>query len=461
MKNMKIRMLLFAIVLSVSCFLTCFTAKIDLTACAQSISLNTFNSYTNVLDDLKIDPTFDENQFPSSENNYSLQVLQVSESSANELFVYVYQPCGTFHDVCASSINISRTLYDNVHYENYTLSLLNSSGVFFKYKVDNFEVLSDAVRYYDISSILRPYINGVDEKTGNDNTINEKAYSVATRFTATTVNGYVSYSNVKTDVVIITNKYVGMLRYTEGYTLVTWEKVDRHFVAFSTDWNIDHLFEVDVSFVTKDYEIQSIAILPFDIWNWDVNKSYSNEQKKNITIYADTHASTDNFFGIGNFSWNRIESSEEFLKNNDDLSAKTIEEVGRTQWVLSFYETEWQKYDHMALPRQEGTEVSEVMLLRLKFESEGTTYNLGVVDNKTTGSNIPLNPTEIDGLEDMFRTLFILILLVLLAVVLSPFLPVVFNIIWTAIKCISKILVWLVTIPFKLIIKLFKKRRKG
>lgn len=459
MKNMKIRKLLFAIVLSISCFLTCFATSIDSVACAQSISLNTFNSYTNVLDDLKIDPTFDENQFPANEDDYSLKVLQVSESSANELFVYVYQPSGAFRNICASSINISRTLYENLHYENYTLSLLNSSGVFFKYKVDNFEVLSDLIRYYDISSILRPYIDGVDKKTGNDNTINEKAYSVATRFTATTVNGDVSYSNVKTNVVVITNKYVGMLRYTEGYTLATWEKVDRHFVAFSTDWNIDQLFEVDVSFVTEDYVITSIAILPFDLFNWDVNKSYSNEQKKNITIYADTHASTNNFFGIGNFSWNRIESSEEFLNNNDDLSDKTIEEVGGTQWVLSFYETEWRKYDHMAIPCQEGTEVSEVMLLRLKFESQGTTYNLGVVDNKTTGSNTPLNPTT--GIEDMFRTLFILILLVLLVVVLSPFLPVVFNIIWTAIKCISKILVWLVIIPFKFISKLFKKRRKG
>ena len=454
-KKRKFYLLLFAIVLCFSCFLTCFATTIQSVVYAQSVSLDTFNSYTNVMDDLKVDPTFDETQFPANESDYSLQVLQVAESSANELFVYVYQPCGSFHDVYASSINISRTIYENLHYENYTLSLINSYGVFFKYKVDNFEILPDLVRYYDISSILRPYIDGVDEETGNDNTINEMAFEVAKRFTATTSNGQVSYSNIQTEVITITDKFVGMLRYTEGYNLVTWDKVDRHFVAFSTDWNIEQLYEADLSFVTKDYQITSIAILPFDILNWDVAKSYSNEQTHNITVTHTQHTSTDNYFGIGNFTWNRIESAEDFLNNNSDLSDSTKENVGNKQWVLSFYETEWWKYDHMAVPTQGGTEVSEVMILRLKFETDGVEYNLGVVDNKTTGSNIPLNKNTT---QDMFRTLFAIVLIILLVVVLAPILPTIFTILWAIVKILFKVIIWVISAPFKLIKAIFKKR---
>ena len=62
------------------------------------------------------------------------------------------------------------------------------------------------------------------------------------------------------------------------------------------------------------------------------------------------------------------------------------------QWVLRFYETEYSHsggnlgnlYGH-------GTGVVEVTILRLKFETDGITYDLGVVDNKQSGSLTPSN----------------------------------------------------------------------
>lgn len=106
--------------------------------------------YSNVLDDLQKDETFDISQYPADDGDYNLYVEQVAESTDGELFLYVYQPyTGTDYDLTAASVNISTGINDNLYYVNYGLMLLNSSGVFHKYLVEGFEVKADALRYYD------------------------------------------------------------------------------------------------------------------------------------------------------------------------------------------------------------------------------------------------------------------------------------------------------------------------
>ena len=68
--------------------------------------------YTNVLDDLKKDSGFKPSNYPEKADDYSLQVIQLAESSDNELFVYVYQPSGQMKKLSACSINISTTIND-------------------------------------------------------------------------------------------------------------------------------------------------------------------------------------------------------------------------------------------------------------------------------------------------------------------------------------------------------------
>ena len=63
--------------------------------------------YSNALDDLKKDEAFDRNLYPDNLNDYSLQLITVSESESGELFVYVYQPSGQHKNLRASSINLS------------------------------------------------------------------------------------------------------------------------------------------------------------------------------------------------------------------------------------------------------------------------------------------------------------------------------------------------------------------
>ena len=90
-------------------------------------------AYSNVLDDLKKDSSFNPSNYPTKSNDYSLQIIQLAESVNKELFVYVYQPSGD--KVKASSVNISTTINDNISYHNYKLELLNFDGTLFKYKV--------------------------------------------------------------------------------------------------------------------------------------------------------------------------------------------------------------------------------------------------------------------------------------------------------------------------------------
>ena len=95
------------------------------------------------------------------------------------------------------------------------------------------------------------------------------------------------------------------------------------------------------------------------------------------------------------------------------------------------------------------TLVGNVTLLRLAFESDGVYYNLGVVDNKTTGSTTPSNTTSsktelaLPGLEDFKELLGIILGLVALAV-LAPIIPIIFKLIINIFKLIFKIL----TLPF-------------
>ena len=73
----------------------------------QSAALSAYaesTSYSDVLDDLRKDENFSPGTYPTVADDYSLQVIQVAESTGKELFVYVYQPSGQTKDLKASSI---------------------------------------------------------------------------------------------------------------------------------------------------------------------------------------------------------------------------------------------------------------------------------------------------------------------------------------------------------------------
>ena len=427
---------------------------------------------SGVLEDLSKDASFNAANYPSNAKDYSLSVMQLAESTDKELFVYVYQPSGD--KVKASSINISTTINDDISFFNYSLELLNFEGTLFKYKVTGFEVKKDPVRYYAISSIYRPFDTGIGDKKSGNNTINEVNYAVNRQYCFGEINGKPYVNCIDIETVIVTDKFVGFVRYPDGFKLFTGAGAcDSHFVAFNTDKKIDKLFEADVYYATQKVSYDFFTEdSPFSI-------KFGDSKTDNYAYlkYTDKVEHTGGGFFAGTYKWDRIQSVDDFIKTEDrttvyygavlnskvssKLTDEALNELKGKKWVLRFTETSYNKVPKSGMGaatyyHAETTMVGNVTILRLKFETDGITYNLGVIDNKQTGSTEPSNSTDIKVEPNATgKGIIYLILFVLLLVLFAPLLPYVLNAI-----------IFIVSFPVKLIseivklIKSSKEKRK-
>ena len=186
---------------------------------AANVAFAEDKTATEVLEDLSRDKSFNPDNYPTKTDDYSLQIIQLAESADKELFVYVYQPSGKTKDFKASSINISTTINDNISYLNYKLELLNSSGVFYKYKVSGLTVKDESVRYYAISSIYRPFDESIDKQASGGNTVTEVNYAVNRQYAFGSINGKPYVNCVDIETIVVTDKFVGFVRYKDGFKL--------------------------------------------------------------------------------------------------------------------------------------------------------------------------------------------------------------------------------------------------
>lgn len=368
-------------------------------------------SGSNVLDDLRKDEGFKTADYQTIENDYSLHVIQIAESTDDELLIYVYQPSGQKAALHASTINIAREMNNSagLGFRNYKLEYLNSHDVFFKYKVLDFELKTDAVRYYNISNILRPY-----DSAPSGNSISEVENAVGQFWTACTVGDNVTYTMTDSEVIEIQKKYVGYVLYSDGVDLgwtITNSATAAHFVAFSTDRPIDKLMEADVHFCERAVNAKYCANVLHINHKLGEYYDYTYGAKVEHEPVTVKYSEKTGNVGGGNivtgnkYTWNRIQSTKDFIadQNNADykLTNPESDNIAGTQWVLSFHETQIEaKSGNIWIPLVLGlgaafvddpdvksTEVSDVMILRLKFEHDGKVYNLGVVDNKQTNEH--------------------------------------------------------------------------
>lgn len=355
----------------------------------------TYNKYTTALEDLTRDENFNTAKYVDDAGKYSLQVIQIAESADGELFVYTYQPCQKSRYLVATSLNMS--LSENVDSTQiYDLSLLNVSGVLCKYLVHGVTVQSaDETRYYNITGIYRAWDKDIDDDTGNDNEINEVVYSVGQLWTVTNHSDGFRYDVDCVEFITVIDKYVGYLRYKDGASgilVVIKEFTDSHYVAFSTDKRINKLFEVDITFVRQSVMVKTSPTLPSE-------KFYIGEkiiERKTLFYDEKEVETTPEGWVKGNvYKWNRIETVKDF-KNNPENKFEdfALTQLENKQWVLRFYESDYTYSDGKYFDEIRSVEVSDVTILRLKFDMNGEIYNLGVVDNKQTGGNRPSNTQE-------------------------------------------------------------------
>ncbi len=443
---------------------------------SMSVYADTPNS-TNVLADLQKDPNFKVLDYQDKADDYSIQVIQIAESTAKEFLIYTYQPCQRTCYLIATSVNmsLSEELKDT---KLYNLELLSSEGVFAKYKVKDLKVSDKDCRYYNITSIYRAWNEDLDDPSGNDNIINEVAFSVGKLYKASTIDGKVSYSFDKTETIEIVNPYADFLHYSNGFNLYA-SACRSHYIAFDTDKQIDELYEATVSYVSQKV-----------IHRIGVGGGYEYEEPifyPDVSIDRKDKGETPaNGIFAKKYEWNRIEKTSKFIEK-EDLKESTKENIKNTKWILRFIETSYSYVYSGATDREEYTKISEVTILRLKFRTGVKIYDLGTISNKITEDNIPgnNNTNELDPLGWLWRkicelaeklgipvwALILIVVLIILAIllpILGLIFPVVGQVLKVALKAVGKAIVWLfkalvwiVSLPIIFIVWMIEKIKGG
>lgn len=408
-------------------------------AIIPSMNASAESAYSDVLTDLRKDENFKIADYPIVLDKYTVEIIQIAESTDGELFVYTYQPCQKLIPLKATAINMSLSgdygeilTYDSEYGNDfightgnvsdssiigggiggssggggggggsrpcamevntatscnlYNLTLLSSTDVFCKYKVDNFIVKKDIVRYYNVVSILRKHDSIADGADASG----EVPIKVGRCWTAHTVGDKVYYTNEAIQVVEIQNPLFGSVRYGEGFDWWKGTACDSHFVVFDTDWKIDRLLEADVSFKYRKYDKGMYGETTGDGWT---------PLKRTITYDERAYSNKSVFGGVKNRSWKRIQTGREFVQNCDVIDENVAQEISSRQWVLSYYETDysdetggvfgWLSWvaNIFGYKYQHGTQVTGVSVLRLKFLSDGQVYDLGAVSNRSGDLN--------------------------------------------------------------------------
>lgn len=339
-------------------------------------------SYTDVLSDLQKDDTFDISEYPDDPNDYSLQVIQIAESENGELFLYTYQPCQRTTYLVATEINMSfNETVDGT--QLYKLELLSCSGTLCKYLVKGVKVSSDDVRYYNITSIYRDWIEGVDKKPVGNSFLSSASFSVNRLFIVRVENGVLKYIENSIQVIEIKTPYFNYLRYYDGFYLFQGDKsCDSHYIAFNTDIDIDRIIEAEVSFSSQFTEF--IGGLPVP--------SHKKESYQVKLSDIDTVTNTANGLRGVKHEWNRIETVKDFIKN-EDLTKEVKDSIKNLKWIIRYYETPYNYFKDWSASSETYYTVSDVVLLRLTFDLNGKIYNLGAVcDKGYSGSDPGNNP---------------------------------------------------------------------
>ncbi|MCI8458060.1 MAG: hypothetical protein HFE46_00095 [Clostridia bacterium] len=339
----------------------------------------------SILLELQKDPDFKIADYPYTENDLSLHLFQIAESTDGQLYVYVYHP-GGWEDkrVLALHLNLSTTHINGTPsgYNFFALTPIAGEKTVYKYAVDDFTVKSDAVRYYDIASITRSFIAGVDEEPGGDNVITEKAYPVGQAWTATGMGEHVKYSMITRDVVDVTSKYVAAVKFPDTSTY-------NHIIAFTADRTFDELYEAELIYTKQDVKLSKGS-----------NKVLWKGSQIDVTdvIVADHKETVTTPNGNKNvYSWEKIQTSKACVDGwtwNEDAPAYSENKgiranVLQHDWVIRFLTTSYKEYlDDPVRPTgtiAERTQVFDTCILRLKYETAGIVYDLGAVDDVQSG----------------------------------------------------------------------------
>lgn len=459
--------LIFAVVLAaLVCLLAVFGAVNSSTVYAAESP--------EVLQDLRKDKDFNDADYPYVAGDYSLQVIQIAESSNKELFVYAYQPCHDTYDLVGTKISISYGYSVDgagLTPKLYNLKLLSTSGTLDKYYVDGFTVPNDGDRYYNIVEIFRMVNTELDGEQDPSFPKTDKAYDVGQQWYVCDLNSSKHYEVNTFKTLPVETVFDSNFTFSDGLTwsdlIKTDKPTDCWFYCFNVDsYVISRIFDADLN-----YSIRKVRD-SYGYAGGNHNLTYSDEIANQVITLKDSDVMTYVPSGLGapSLKWNRILSSENFVKvvENQGLSIvqKDKEKILSSQWVFTYLETERteNKYGSTLTGGVSHLDtyfdVYDVGLLRLHFQDvSGNYYDLGAVNDLTDPDNIASGKTETDlrkAFEEFWEK-FVRIILIILGVIL---LVLALNFVTPAkelFKFIFKAVALVITAPFKLLKSIFKK----
>ena len=254
-------------------FIFCALATVPVMAASEK-------TYSNVLDDLEKDSTFDASVYPDNAEDVSVNLIQIAESEDDQLFLYVYQPADARIDLECVSVSISVGFSANgegLDPKLYDLILVSTEGVFDKYLVNGFVLPDEAERYYNIVSLYREFNSAVDpegDKTEYKDTVC-KAYAVGQQWCAYTLNDRRIYEMNTFKTVNLDIKLSSTIFIEGGFDFcgigLDYD-AESHFVVFECkDFDIAHIYNATVLSRSRKYKQNAY------MWGlWEGARSYPN-----------------------------------------------------------------------------------------------------------------------------------------------------------------------------------------
>ena len=459
-------------------------------ACNLSIVNAATSNYTDVLDDLRKDESFNVKDYPSMTLEYlneinndsdltndqaHLEVMQIAESTSKELYLYVYQPIDDELDLTATAISMSCEFSEdgqNIKPIIYNLELVSSYTVFDKYVVKDFVVSDEVYRYYNIVAIYRDYNSLIDNITsGGEAEGFEIGISVGQQWCVNYLNDTIIYEMATFETLDVNINYTGNCEFSDGFKL--GDMVGAHnwglcwFIAFDLeDYTAERIYDADLSYKIRDMSYSQGAGLS--------GEPIYGEWSDNIYVTLTDIEGSNNkgsYDGGGllskEYTWNRISKSADFIKNLEDqdilISDDVKSVINSNQWVFAFAETEKSMVTGMYSVTTFSKDISKVTILRIHFRDiYDNIYNLGVVSDRVNPDNksdIFGNGIDIDELQEWFEKIMMLVGLIVLLVLLG-YCPSILNIIIQVFKYIFDGIIAILTLPIKFFKWLFKDKKK-
>ncbi|MBR1746755.1 MAG: hypothetical protein IJ735_00915 [Clostridia bacterium] len=367
--------------------------------------------YSDVLEDLQQDESFDINDYPINQTDFKLELLQLAEGNDYSLLVYVYQPSAGKNGMVAKKIRMSVDGGNN--YYDYNLTLLSRNGVFFKYKVDNYvtDPASSVVREYKVVSLLRPADAALGDTVldEHNNTISFIAYPVGWSFTASNHEGVLYYGKEALETVTLSDMYCGQLKFEDDHITSVIRgllgNVDHyamlHFIAFSLPVQIDKLTGANVRYVLNT--ALKTTTYPGNMVSEDTTSTSSGV----ISLSAEEHDTYQGGVFGHTYTWSQVMTKDDFVDNvvsnssaffRSDLTEGGSADLEGKQYVLCVTTTQYHlnylTYDGGSTIMEERQYLTDETVLQISYMKDGSTYIRGVVSNYQSGDGIADNDEQ-------------------------------------------------------------------